>query len=199
MARSAQARTSSSGWARTRLPSGSVPPGVVVHAYVPMSTLLPEADVVAHHGGSGTMLAALAAGTPMIIVPLAADQPDNGDRCEAAGVARVLSPDGIDAATVHAAIEGSWPIRRIGGARARSPARSRRCRARKRRGADRVDRGAIRRPPPDVRSCHDRRDHHRPLWAPARRRGDPPRRRRGAPSASTGGRRSGCSSPRPRP
>jgi UDP:flavonoid glycosyltransferase YjiC (YdhE family) len=40
-----------------------------------------------------------------VIVPLAADQPDNGDRCEAAGVARVLPLEGIDAAAVQAAIE----------------------------------------------------------------------------------------------
>ena len=84
---------------------GPVPNGVAVHAYIPMSTALPQADVVAHHGGSGTTLAALATGTPMVIVPLAADQPDNGDRCEAAGVARILSPDGLDPATVRAAIE----------------------------------------------------------------------------------------------
>lgn len=83
---------------------GPVPEGVAVHAYVPMSTVLPEADVVAYHGGSGTMLAALTAGTPAVIVPLAADQPDNGDRCEAAGVARVLTSEGIDAAAVRAAI-----------------------------------------------------------------------------------------------
>ncbi len=84
---------------------GDVPPCVAVHAYIPMSTVLPEADLVAHHGGSGTMLAALAAGTPMIIVPLAADQADNGDRSEAAGVARVLSPDDIDSRVTQAAIE----------------------------------------------------------------------------------------------
>ena len=84
---------------------GPVPPGVAVHAYIPMSTVLPGSDLVAHHGGSGTMLAALAAGTPMVIVPLAADQPDNGDRSVAAGVARVVEPDGIDAHTAQAAIE----------------------------------------------------------------------------------------------
>jgi UDP:flavonoid glycosyltransferase YjiC (YdhE family) len=84
---------------------GPVPAGVAVHAYIPMSTVLPEADVVAYHGGSGTMLAALAAGTPMVIVPLAADQPDNGDRCEAAGVALVVALEGLDAAAVRAAIE----------------------------------------------------------------------------------------------
>jgi UDP:flavonoid glycosyltransferase YjiC (YdhE family) len=82
-----------------------VPAGVDVRAYIPMSTVLPASDLVAHHGGSGTMLAALAAGTPMVIVPLAADQPDNGDRCEAAGVARVLSPDGIDGEATRTAIE----------------------------------------------------------------------------------------------
>jgi UDP:flavonoid glycosyltransferase YjiC (YdhE family) len=70
-----------------------------------MSTLLPAADVVVYHGGSGTMLAALAAATPMVIVALAADQPDNGDRCEAAGVARVVTFEGIEASAVRAAIE----------------------------------------------------------------------------------------------
>jgi len=84
---------------------GEVPPGVAVHAYIPMSTVLPEADLAAYHGGSGTMLAALAAGTPMVIVPLAADQPDNGDRGVAAGVARVVSLDDIDAGATQAAIE----------------------------------------------------------------------------------------------
>jgi UDP:flavonoid glycosyltransferase YjiC (YdhE family) len=83
---------------------GAVPAGVDVRAYIPMSTLLPATDVVVYHGGSGTMLAALAAGTPMVIVPLAADQPDNGDRAEAAGLARVLSAE-VNAAIVSAAIE----------------------------------------------------------------------------------------------
>jgi UDP:flavonoid glycosyltransferase YjiC (YdhE family) len=84
---------------------GTVPAGVSVHAYVPMSVLLPAADLVAFHGGSGTMLAALAAGTPMLIVPFAADQPDNADRCLAAGVARVLTPKGLNAGAVKAAVE----------------------------------------------------------------------------------------------
>ena len=84
---------------------GTVPRGVSVCAYVPMSELLPAADLVAFHGGSGTMLAALAAGTPMLIVPFAADQPDNADRCLAAGVARVLTPEGLDAGAVKDAVE----------------------------------------------------------------------------------------------
>lgn len=70
---------------------GPVPPGVAVHAYIPMSSLVSAADV---HGGSGTMLTASSAGTPQLIVPIAADQPDNADLCRAAGVARVVPPRG---------------------------------------------------------------------------------------------------------
>jgi hypothetical protein len=84
---------------------GPVPPGVVVEAYVPMSALLPAADLVAFHGGSGTMMAALAAARPMVIVPLAADQPDNADRCAAAGVARVVALEDVSAEGVRAAVE----------------------------------------------------------------------------------------------
>ncbi len=83
---------------------GAVPAGVDVRAYVPMSDLLPAADVLAFHGGSGTMLAALGAACPMVIVPLAADQPDNADRCVAAGVALVVPRETVTANAVGEAI-----------------------------------------------------------------------------------------------
>jgi len=83
---------------------GPVPTGVTVRAYVPMSALLPAADLVAFHGGSGTMLAALAAARPMVIVPLAADQPDNADLCAAAGVARIVPLEELTADAVQTAI-----------------------------------------------------------------------------------------------
>lgn len=83
---------------------GEVPERVTVHRYVPMSTLLPSADLVAFHGGSGTMLAALAAARPMVIVPLAADQPDNADLCERAGVGRTVALETLTADTVRNAL-----------------------------------------------------------------------------------------------
>ncbi len=83
---------------------GRALPNVEVLEYVPMSGLLPASDVVAFHGGSGTMLAAAAAGVPMLIVPLAADQPDNGDRCVAAGIAIVLPLDTLNPEAVRASI-----------------------------------------------------------------------------------------------
>lgn len=49
------------------------------------------------------MLAALAAGVPLLIVPLAADQPDNADQCRAAGVAIVIQPRELTAAAVREA------------------------------------------------------------------------------------------------
>jgi len=43
-----------------------------------------------HHGGIGTTGQALRAGKPMLVVPHAHDQPDNGFRVSRLGVARVL-------------------------------------------------------------------------------------------------------------
>ncbi|MBI4601460.1 MAG: glycosyltransferase, partial [Planctomycetes bacterium] len=57
-------------------------------AYVPFRRLLPRSRLLVHHGGIGTASAALAAGIPQVIVPLAFDQFDNTDRFAALGVAR---------------------------------------------------------------------------------------------------------------
>jgi hypothetical protein len=84
---------------------GPVSRSVAVHRYVPMSVLLPAADVVAFHGGSGTLTAALAAGCPMVITPIAADQPDNAELAVAAGVARSVPSEALTVDLVHAAID----------------------------------------------------------------------------------------------
>lgn len=84
---------------------GPVPQNVRVAAWVPMSRLLATCDVVAFHGGSGTMLAALSAGVPLVTMPVAADQPENADRCLAAGVGVTLGPGERDPASVRRAVE----------------------------------------------------------------------------------------------
>ena len=71
-------------------------PDVHVERWVPMSRLLATADALVFHGGSGTMLAGLAAGVPLVILPTAADQPENADRCVAAGVGLALGPSERD-------------------------------------------------------------------------------------------------------
>ena len=68
-------------------------PRVRVERWVPMSRLLASSDALVFHAGSGTMLAALAAGVPLVLLPVAADQPENADRCVAAGVGIALPPE----------------------------------------------------------------------------------------------------------
>lgn len=78
-------------------------PRTHVERYVPMSLLLPTCDALVFHAGSGTMLAALAIGLPLVLLPVAADQPENADRCVAAGVGIALEPDGRAADDVERA------------------------------------------------------------------------------------------------
>src|SRR5436305_6257835 len=59
-----------------RLPA-RLPPSVRHVPFAPFRRLLPLCRAVVHHGGVGTTAAALAAGTPQLVLPLAWDQPDN--------------------------------------------------------------------------------------------------------------------------
>jgi UDP:flavonoid glycosyltransferase YjiC (YdhE family) len=72
---------------------GSRPSSTRVVRYVPIGPLLETASLLVFHAGSGTMLAGLAAGVPLVVLPVNADQPVNAERCVAAGVARALAPD----------------------------------------------------------------------------------------------------------
>lgn len=79
-----------------------VAPGPHVHVtpWVPQADVLARASVVVCHGGSGTTLGALAAGVPLVITPLFADQPQNARRVAAvgAGVAVLAGDPGRPAA-----------------------------------------------------------------------------------------------------
>jgi UDP:flavonoid glycosyltransferase YjiC (YdhE family) len=72
-----------------RVPSLSLPPmpGVTVRAWVPQAAVLAKADLVVHHGGSGTTLGALAAGVPQLVLPQGADQFTNATALVGAGAA----------------------------------------------------------------------------------------------------------------
>lgn len=64
---------------------GAQPPNVHVERYVPQSLLFPRCDAVVAHGGSGTLLAALAHALPMVLLPQGANQFWNAERCAALG------------------------------------------------------------------------------------------------------------------
>ncbi len=69
---------------------GPIPAKVHVERWVEQAQVLGEADLVVCHGGSGTALGALAAGVPLVVVPLFADQFENGRRIAARGAGRVV-------------------------------------------------------------------------------------------------------------
>jgi UDP:flavonoid glycosyltransferase YjiC (YdhE family) len=71
---------------------GPQPDHVHIERYIPQALVLPRCRAVVSHGGSGSVIGALAHGVPMVLVPMGADQPHNAARCEDLGAARVLDP-----------------------------------------------------------------------------------------------------------
>ena len=69
-----------------------MPRNVHVESFVDQPAALCEADLAIHHGGSGTILAALAYGTPQLLLPKGADQFWNADLMARAGLAEVIEP-----------------------------------------------------------------------------------------------------------
>jgi UDP:flavonoid glycosyltransferase YjiC (YdhE family) len=68
-------------------------PSTVRHcAFAPFRQLLPLCGAVVHHGGIGTTAAALQAGCPQVVLPLAWDQPDNAARVARLGAGLALGP-----------------------------------------------------------------------------------------------------------
>jgi UDP:flavonoid glycosyltransferase YjiC (YdhE family) len=78
----------------------SRPETVKEFSYLPYSRVFPHASVNVHPGGIGTMSQALAAGRPMLVTPVAFDQPDNAHRASRLGVARVLPFRKVTAASL---------------------------------------------------------------------------------------------------
>jgi UDP:flavonoid glycosyltransferase YjiC (YdhE family) len=69
-----------------------LPPSVCHCAFAPFRHLLPLCGAIVHHGGIGTTAAALSAGIPQLILPMAWDQPDNAERVRRLGVGARLGP-----------------------------------------------------------------------------------------------------------
>jgi UDP:flavonoid glycosyltransferase YjiC (YdhE family) len=70
---------------------GPQPANVRVRTYIPQSLVLAHCSLSVSHGGSGSVVGALAHGVPMVLLPIGADQPLNAARCAELRVARVLT------------------------------------------------------------------------------------------------------------
>jgi len=72
---------------------GDLPENVHVERFVAQSAVLPLVDLIVHHGGTGTVLGALEAGLPQLLLPQGADQFLNAGILRAAGAGRALTND----------------------------------------------------------------------------------------------------------
>jgi UDP:flavonoid glycosyltransferase YjiC (YdhE family) len=84
---------------------GDLPDTVHIERWLPLAPLLPQCDAVVCHAGTGTMLAALTAGLPLVLTPIGADQFTNAAACTAAGVARTLMQDQVTPDAIRDAVQ----------------------------------------------------------------------------------------------
>ena len=69
---------------------GPLPANVHAERWVAQADVMPHASVMVCHGGFGTVRAGLAAGVPLAVLPLFADQPYNAERVQALGAGLAL-------------------------------------------------------------------------------------------------------------
>ncbi|NKE60568.1 glycosyltransferase family 1 protein [Lentzea sp. PSKA42] len=82
-----------------------VPGNVHVLQWVPQADLLAHADLVAHHGGSGTTVAAMTHGVPQLVLPQGADQFRNAEIVANAGLGAQLVGEQFTADAMHEAVQ----------------------------------------------------------------------------------------------
>lgn len=97
---------------------GELPANVSVHSWLPQAELLGRVDLIVHHGGSGTMLAAAAAGLPQLLLPRGADQFRNAAAVAELGAGTELLGADVTTANVQDAAKAL-----LGGAQHRRVAR----------------------------------------------------------------------------
>ena len=94
------------------LPNDALPvvaPNVRIEHWVRQADILPHAEVVVCHGGSGTTIGALAAGVPLVLVPLFADQQTNAQVVDAAGAGVAVAYEGDPVPAQRALTETDIP------------------------------------------------------------------------------------------
>jgi UDP:flavonoid glycosyltransferase YjiC (YdhE family) len=82
----------------------ALPDNVRHVAFTDFGELFPEAAVIVHHGGIGTIAHALAAGIPQVAVPIVGEQFDLGYRVERLGVGTMLTQTPLTAGRLARAV-----------------------------------------------------------------------------------------------
>ena len=83
---------------------GEVGTNVHLEKFVNQAEVLPRVDLIVHHGGTGTVLGALAAGIPQLILPQGADQFFNAQFLTEAGASRALRNEEQEPGAIRGAV-----------------------------------------------------------------------------------------------
>jgi MGT family glycosyltransferase len=83
---------------------GPQPAGVIIRSYIPQDELLPWCDAAVVHGGSGTVLGALAHAVPLLVLLQGADQWSNAERVASAGAGLRLLRHEVSIDTIRRAV-----------------------------------------------------------------------------------------------
>jgi MGT family glycosyltransferase len=92
------------GSSYSRLSGEALPSNVWLFPRVPQVDLLPEIDLAIIHGGNNTTNETLAAGKPVIVMPIAGEQGDNASRVEYLGAGLRLNIDRFNEQDVLATV-----------------------------------------------------------------------------------------------
>jgi MGT family glycosyltransferase len=84
---------------------GPVAPNIRIERYVPHNHLLPQCAAMVTMGGAGTVMSALSAGVPLVVVPTDWDKPENAQRVVESGVGLRIDPDQCTPERLRRAVE----------------------------------------------------------------------------------------------
>ncbi|NGO45084.1 macrolide family glycosyltransferase [Streptomyces ureilyticus] len=85
---------------------GPLPEHVEVHAWLPLQAVLAHTRVFVCHGGWGTVMQSLYAGTPMVVVPQVGETDQLAHQISELNLGRVVSRDSVTAAVLRDAVAG---------------------------------------------------------------------------------------------
>lgn len=83
---------------------GVVPDNVRVEQFIPQHHVFARASLLVSHAGLGTMLGAIYAGVPMVLIAVGGDQPANARLAGELGLARAFELDSLNVGQLQAAI-----------------------------------------------------------------------------------------------
>jgi UDP:flavonoid glycosyltransferase YjiC (YdhE family) len=93
---------------------GVMPPNFHHAAYVPGLLMAKRCDLMVHHGGHGSVMTGLMAGTPAVIIPTITERESNARRLAALGAGEVVIPiAGADGEKRIDAVEFGKKVRRV--------------------------------------------------------------------------------------